>query len=137
MSEREPEIEKSVLKTLEEIWGLYPDLRLTQLIVNAIKPKEPCSEIFYTEDSQLIEKLTQLRPKTVSEQEIIIDNIDDMLKLQQEVIGYFENIDAADIWIHTPLPVLSGNKPISCYSTMHGRDNIRHILSNMKHGNLC
>ena len=62
MSQHEPSIEHELLETLKTTWALYPDLRLTQLIVNAINPTEPCSEVFYVEDSHLIEKLKQLHP---------------------------------------------------------------------------
>lgn len=59
MSQVEPNIAKGVLETIEKVWAKYPDLRLAQLLVNAIKPSKPCSEIYYIEDSQLIMKLEQ------------------------------------------------------------------------------
>jgi len=36
-----------ILSTLERIWQKNPDLRLTQLLVIAAKPKDPCPQIFY------------------------------------------------------------------------------------------
>ena len=54
MSHLEPNIEKEVLAKIEEVWKEFPSMRLTQLLVNAINSKEPCSEVFYTEDSQLM-----------------------------------------------------------------------------------
>ena len=35
------------------------DLRLTKLLVNTINPSEFCSEIYYVNDNQLIDELTQ------------------------------------------------------------------------------
>lgn len=95
MSQHEPNIENELLETLKTTWDFYPDLRLTQLIVNAINPKAPCPEIFHVEDSRLIEKLQQLQPKPEKQQDSSIDSIDniaDMLELQQEVIDYFDSI---------------------------------------------
>jgi len=34
-----------------------PDLRLGQLIVNAVRPSDPCPEIFYIEDDGLLKGL--------------------------------------------------------------------------------
>ena len=57
MSQVEPNTNKKMLETIEKVWAKYPELRLAQLLVNAIKPSEPCSEMYYVEDSQLINKL--------------------------------------------------------------------------------
>ncbi len=57
MSQVEPDTNKEMLETIEKAWAKYPELRLAQLLVNAIKPSEPCSEMYYVEDSQLINKL--------------------------------------------------------------------------------
>ena len=43
-----------------KVWAKYPDLRLTQLLVNVIKPSESCSEIYYVEDSKLVKLLNEL-----------------------------------------------------------------------------
>jgi len=58
-----PESKVKMLETLARTWTEYPDLRLTQLIVNAINPKSPCAEIFYVEDNVLLEKLKRLQDK--------------------------------------------------------------------------
>ncbi len=63
MSEKEPGIEEDVINAIMEAWAKYPDMRLTQLIVNAITPNEPCSEIFNTEDSELIKLLNRLKDR--------------------------------------------------------------------------
>lgn len=53
-----PESKIELLETIVEVWTKYPDLRLSQLVVNAINPKSPCPEIFYIEDSRITEDLT-------------------------------------------------------------------------------
>lgn len=57
MSQTQPNTHQELLETIEKVWDKYPELRLAQLLVNAIKPSEPCSEVYYTEDSELINKL--------------------------------------------------------------------------------
>lgn len=42
-------------------WHKYPYLRLGQLLVNAIEPEEPCSEVFYISDEDLHSKLEGLK----------------------------------------------------------------------------
>ena len=42
---------------LREVWKKYPDLRLSQLIVNIVNPSEPCPEIYYTTDKELFKLL--------------------------------------------------------------------------------
>ena len=60
MSQVEPKIAKELLETIEKVWAKYPDLRLTQLLVNVINPSEPCPEIYYVNDSKLVELLSKL-----------------------------------------------------------------------------
>ena len=43
---------------LGELWKQQPELRLGQLILNAVRPAEPCPEIFTIEDEQLLRKLS-------------------------------------------------------------------------------
>jgi hypothetical protein len=61
MSEKEPHIEEDLLNAIMEAWSKFPDMRLTQLLINAINPKEPCSEIYAVEDSELIKYLNRLK----------------------------------------------------------------------------
>ena len=51
---RDPERIDAVLSELRAIWKRDPDLRLGQLIVNAVRPSEPCPAIFYVEDEELV-----------------------------------------------------------------------------------
>ncbi len=50
---RDPSRIDEMLAALRDIWEESPDLRLGQLIVNAIRPADPCPEIFYIEDDGL------------------------------------------------------------------------------------
>ncbi|MDT9000629.1 hypothetical protein RQP53_15245 [Paucibacter sp. APW11] len=54
---REPARIDDVLAAIRLAWVESPDLRLGQLLVNAIRPKEPCPEVFYVEDDQLLAAL--------------------------------------------------------------------------------
>ena len=58
MPERAPQ--EDVLETLNEVWADFPELRLIQLIVNAVAPIKPDC-IFNIEDNQLIESLKNSR----------------------------------------------------------------------------
>ncbi|QDU43510.1 hypothetical protein Mal52_19860 [Symmachiella dynata] len=61
---RDPERIDRVLNSIREAWIETPDWRLGQLLVNAIKPSEPCPEIFYIEDSKLERLVTRLNITT-------------------------------------------------------------------------
>ena len=54
---RDPKRIDDVLDALRAAWQLDPDLRLGQLIVNAVRPSAPCPEVFNIEDQQLVEGL--------------------------------------------------------------------------------
>lgn len=50
----------SIDETLGEIaklWKEQPNLRLGQLIVNAVLPESPCPEIYSVEDNALVKKI--------------------------------------------------------------------------------
>jgi uncharacterized protein YihD (DUF1040 family) len=57
---RDPRRIDDVLAALKQVWAQQPDLRLGQLIVNAINPRQPCPEIFYAEDDVLLQGLHDL-----------------------------------------------------------------------------
>ncbi len=59
-SQTAPESQVELLETIAKVWAKYPELRLTQLVVNAINPNSSSSEVFYVEDSELLNKLKQL-----------------------------------------------------------------------------
>ena len=43
-----------VLLAIGEVWAQNPDLRLGQLLLNAVRPSQPCPEIFSIEDRDLV-----------------------------------------------------------------------------------
>lgn len=58
---RDPARIDDVLAALRTAWAESPDLRLGQLIVNAVRPTNPCPEVFYTEDEALVRGLNSFR----------------------------------------------------------------------------
>jgi uncharacterized protein YihD (DUF1040 family) len=54
---RSPQRISLILQALKEEWERNPEMRLTQLIVNLVKPNEPCPQVFYFEDAMLLEVL--------------------------------------------------------------------------------
>jgi uncharacterized protein YihD (DUF1040 family) len=57
---RDPERIDQVLAVVREVWHRYPDLRLGQLIVNAVQTEESCSQVYSIEDTALVRKLESL-----------------------------------------------------------------------------
>jgi uncharacterized protein YihD (DUF1040 family) len=58
---RNPARIDEILSALRAAWQESPDLRLGQLIVNVVRPTQPCPEVFYVEDEDLLERLTVCR----------------------------------------------------------------------------
>ena len=54
---RDPARIDQILAEIRRIWVQYPDYRLAQLLVNLIHPIEPCPQVFYFEDSELLKRL--------------------------------------------------------------------------------
>ena len=50
---REPERIPKILFQIERVWECYPDLRLGQLILDAVDARQ----LYYMEDEELIEQL--------------------------------------------------------------------------------
>lgn len=50
---RDPARIPEVCELLQRVWQRAPDLRLGQLLVNAVKPEKPCSEIYGAEDDKI------------------------------------------------------------------------------------
>ena len=135
MSEQQLNTQKELIKVLTETWQQYPELRLTQLIINAITPQGPCPEVFYTTDKQLAEKLKLLPKKMLIEdkKDTSTDSIEDILTLHREIINCLGSSAGTDVWLYTKLPTLNNQRPIDCISTSQGRAHIRQILSQMRH----
>lgn len=58
---RDPARIDDVLAAVRAAWAESPDLRLGQLIVNAVRPANPCPEVFYAEDDALVQGLKSFR----------------------------------------------------------------------------
>ncbi len=134
MSQVEPNSAKEVLETIEKAWAKYPDLRLTQLLVNVIKPSESCSEIYYVEDSKLTELLNELATEETEPAEVSANAIDELLMLHNEMLAFFNSKEDVESWIHTKLTALDGEKPISLLPTVQGRKTLKQVLNRMKYG---
>lgn len=52
-----------IVSTIDRIWKDNPDLRLGQLITIAIKPNDPCPEVFHAKDEMLLEGLINYEQK--------------------------------------------------------------------------
>lgn len=50
-----------ILETLKSLWEDNPDLRLGQLLTNAINPEAPNSKLFYIEDNELVRRMNNLQ----------------------------------------------------------------------------
>lgn len=62
---RDPARIPRILEAIGKVWELDPDLRLGQLIVNAIRPSRPAPQIFGFEDDKLEARLkNDLAPDT-------------------------------------------------------------------------
>ena len=55
-----------ILNELERIWKANPDFRLGQLMVIATKPKNPCPEVFYIEDEDILKGIQSIGQSTKS-----------------------------------------------------------------------
>ena len=62
---RDPQRVEQILDVLREVWESQPDLRLGQIVVNAIRPSEPCPQIFSAEDDVLLEGLREYRRRVL------------------------------------------------------------------------
>ena len=54
---RDPARIDQILELIGNLWKEHPDLRLTQLIINAAQPKDPCPELYQLEDTALARKI--------------------------------------------------------------------------------
>lgn len=54
---RDPARIEPILELIRKVWSADPDLRLTQLLVNLIPITQPCPQVFYFEDTELLKRL--------------------------------------------------------------------------------
>jgi hypothetical protein len=62
---RDPKRIKEILDVLRDVWEHQPDLRLGQIVINAIRPVEPCPQVFHAEDHALLEGLQEYRRRVL------------------------------------------------------------------------
>ena len=62
---RDPKKIKEILDVLRDVWEHQPDLRLGQIVINAIRPVEPCPQVFHAEDHVLLEGLQEYRRRVL------------------------------------------------------------------------
>ena len=60
MIPRDPQRIDRMIELLREAWHLFPDERLTQLVINATDIRHNCGPIFYLEDDAMEKKLKGL-----------------------------------------------------------------------------
>jgi hypothetical protein len=60
MAGRDPARIEQVLEVVRRIWAEFPDMRLGQLLINAVRRSEPCPELFSVEDTVLVRTLETL-----------------------------------------------------------------------------
>lgn len=63
VSMRDPKRIKAIIDELRKMWTSNSDLRLGQLVVNVVGPKEATPEMFYIEDDEFMARLQKLREK--------------------------------------------------------------------------
>ncbi len=66
---RDPARIDQILEILRTVWTQHPDMRLGQLVVNAVRPSTPCPEVFSIEDTVLARKLESLAKHSAPEEQ--------------------------------------------------------------------
>jgi hypothetical protein len=107
---RDPARIEPILEAIRRVWAQNPDLRLAQLLVNVIRPTEPCPQVFHCEDSALLGQLKNWaeggRPPadqdavtiTLSREEAIV--LTDWLDrfIQQDKLSIQDPAEAQALW---------------------------------------
>jgi hypothetical protein len=57
MTPRDPKRVDRMIELLREAWQLFPDQRLTQLVINIADKKHDCGPVFYADDTDIEKKL--------------------------------------------------------------------------------
>ncbi len=60
MTPRDPQRIDRMVELLRQAWHLFPDERLTQVLINAAEAHEGCGSLFYLENDKMEEKLRKL-----------------------------------------------------------------------------
>lgn len=70
---RDPARIDRILEAVREVWTGHPDLRLGQILVNAIHPSRPCPQIFYAEDDVAERGLTSATQPAYQQGEVTLE----------------------------------------------------------------
>lgn len=57
MTPRDPSRIDRMVDLLRQAWHLFPDERLTQLVINAADTRHDCGPVFYLEDTDMERRL--------------------------------------------------------------------------------
>ena len=60
MIPRDPKRIDRMVELLREAWHLFPDERLTQLVINTTDTNHDCGPVFYMEDDKMEQRLRHL-----------------------------------------------------------------------------
>jgi hypothetical protein len=63
---RDPDRINTVLDKIRLIWLRDPDVRLGQLLIAAVGPKNPCPELFYIEEKDLMKRLEEYSRRKIA-----------------------------------------------------------------------
>jgi hypothetical protein len=69
---RDPKRIDRMVELLREAWHLFPDERLTQLVINTTNTNHDCGPVFYMEDDKMEQRLQSMiagRRKYLKERE--------------------------------------------------------------------
>lgn len=102
--------------------------KIVKLAVKALGEKD----LFITLLSTNPSNLSRYYHKTLSR--FATEGILDTLRVFQDAIDVFENEELAIEWLHTSIPALAGEKPISLCDTSEGRKIVKESLRAIEYG---
>ena len=114
---RDPNRIPEIIDELKVLWEANPDLRLGQLIINAINPGTPYSELFYIEDDKLLTSLHKLH--------VLI-----------RANSVFKNYGEATAWLRSPCFVLGNRTPEQLLDTAEGVELVMNALGRIEIGDI-
>ena len=62
---RDPKRIEPMIQLVWDVWQRSPDLRLGQILVNAIRPTEPCPQVFSAEDDTIARGLEEMLKRSI------------------------------------------------------------------------
>jgi putative toxin-antitoxin system antitoxin component (TIGR02293 family) len=72
------------------------------------------------------------RKKTLNR--VNTEEILDTIRVFAQTLQIWGDADAAKTWLNTPLPALSGEKPVNLFDTFEGRNWVRQVLRKIEQG---